>query len=44
VQPILLSADSFNLVSGIEILRDLANLSSISHAVPVNFTLFFVTP
>lgn len=44
VQPILLSATPFNLVPGIETLRDLANLSSISHAVPVNFTLFFVTP
>lgn len=40
-RPILVNADSFDLAPGIEILRDLAKLPSISLAVPVTFTLVF---
>lgn len=39
VEPLLISAKQFSLVEGIEMLRKLANLSSISYTVPVNFSL-----
>lgn len=42
-QPIVLNATDFGLEAGIEILRTLANLTSISYAVPVNFNLVFET-
>ncbi|WP_181901739.1 cellulose binding domain-containing protein [Thalassotalea euphylliae] len=42
-QPILLDATDFGLEAGIETLRTLANLTSISYAVPVNFNLVFTT-
>ncbi|MFD2168281.1 cellulose binding domain-containing protein [Thalassotalea euphylliae] len=42
-QPILLDATDFGLEAGIETLRTLANLTSISYAVPVNFNLVFST-
>ena len=41
VAPIIIDATDFGLEQGIETLRDLANLSSISYAVPTNFTLVF---
>ncbi|WP_440904684.1 cellulose binding domain-containing protein [Catenovulum sp. SX2] len=41
--PILLDATDFGLEMGIETLRTLANLTSISYAVPVNFNLVFQT-
>ncbi|KMT64172.1 hypothetical protein XM47_15900 [Catenovulum maritimum] len=43
IQPILLNATDFGLEAGIETLRTLANLTSISYAVPVNFNLVFQT-
>ena len=39
VEPLLVDAKKFALVEGIEALRKLANLSSISYTVPVNFSL-----
>lgn len=44
VTPMLIEADTFNLIPGIEALREIANLTVISYTVPVNFTLFFNTP
>lgn len=44
VSPLLIQASMFDLVTGIEALRDIANLSVISYTVPVNFTLFFSAP
>ncbi|MBM89259.1 MAG: hypothetical protein CMQ41_12860 [Gammaproteobacteria bacterium] len=41
VKPILISADTHNLVSGVEALREVAGLPSISRAVPVSFTVVF---
>lgn len=41
LQPILLAAADFNLDTGIETLKQLAGLSSISYTVPVNFHLLF---
>lgn len=40
-EPIILTAASANLSSGIEALRKVANLPSISDAVPVSFVLTF---
>ncbi|WP_418358995.1 MULTISPECIES: YceI family protein [Shewanella] len=37
--PILVQADEFNLVAGVEKLREIAGLPSISLAVPVSFVL-----
>jgi polyisoprenoid-binding protein YceI len=37
--PIILSVDDYKLAQGVEKLRELAGLPSISHAVPVNFYL-----
>lgn len=39
VEPLLIDAKKFALVEGIEVLRKLANLSSISYTVPVSFSL-----
>ena len=38
-KPIILNARDFKLTKGIEILRELAGLSSISRAIPVTFNL-----
>lgn len=40
-QPVLITADQFGLQSGVEALREVAGLTSISLAVPVDFALFF---
>ncbi|OUR72216.1 hypothetical protein A9Q78_07875 [Methylophaga sp. 41_12_T18] len=40
-QPILVRADDFSLVAGINKLRDLAKLPSIGYTVPVSFYLIF---
>ncbi len=42
LQPIVVQADAFDLISGIETLRELAELSAISAAVPVSAVLVFV--
>ncbi len=39
--PIIVKADAFALVDGIESLREIAGLSSISRSVPVSFSLLF---
>ncbi|MGL5358391.1 MAG: YceI family protein [Shewanella sp.] len=39
VQPIIVYADEFALVAGIDKLREIAGLSAISQAVPVSFVL-----
>jgi len=41
VQPVLVKADDFNLGPGIEKLRELAGLTTISKIVPVSFVLTF---
>ena len=41
VAPTILNLSDFSLVSGVEKLRELAKLPSISHAVPVSFYLVF---
>ena len=41
LKPIIVSAESFDLVSGVEALREVAGLPSISRAVPVSFTVVF---
>ena len=41
VKPILISADAHGMVSGVEALREVAGLPSISRAVPVTFTVVF---
>lgn len=38
-QPIIINANEFGLVAGVDKLRDIAGLSSISQAVPVSFVL-----
>lgn len=38
-KPLLLNVSDYQLVEGVEKLRELAGLASISHAVPVNFYL-----
>lgn len=43
-KPVLIEATTFDLIPGIEALREIANLTVISYTVPVNFTLFFNTP
>ena len=40
-KPVIVNAASVNLVDGIEALREVANLPSISKAVPVSFVLTF---
>ena len=44
VSPILINAQNHDLTAGIDALRSIANLDSISYTVPVNFTLFFTRP
>jgi len=44
VSPILVGAGDYDLTGGVDQLRTLANLNTISYTVPVNFTLFFNTP
>lgn len=44
ISPILINAQSHDLTAGIDALRSIANLDSISYTVPVNFTLFFTRP
>lgn len=41
VKPIVVTAEDFDLVSGVEALREVAGLPSISRAVPVSFTVQF---
>jgi hypothetical protein len=41
VTPVLLNTEDFSLTAGVEALRNIANLSVISYAVPVNFNLVF---
>jgi polyisoprenoid-binding protein YceI len=43
MQPIIINASQYDLVKGIEALRNLASLPSIATAVPVNFNLMFKT-
>lgn len=43
-KPVILTAASVDLTGGIEALRKVANLPSISNAVPVSFLLTFVQP
>ncbi len=40
-KPVIVNAASVDLVDGIEALRQIANLPSISKAVPVSFVLTF---
>lgn len=40
--PIIVKADAFALVDGIESLREIAGLPSISRSVPVSFSLLFI--
>ena len=44
VSPILINAGDYDLARGVDALREIANLNTISYAVPVNFTLLFNTP
>lgn len=41
IQPVILNVGDFALVAGVEKLKELAKLPSISHAVPVSFYLTF---
>ena len=41
LKPIVVNAASFDLVAGVEALREVAGLPSISRAVPVSFTVVF---
>ena len=41
LKPIVVNAESFDLVAGVEALREVAGLPSISRAVPVSFTVAF---
>ncbi len=41
LKPVIVVANSFDLVSGVEALREVAGLPSISNAVPVSFTVVF---
>ena len=40
-KPIIVTAEAHNLVTGVEALREVAGLPSISRAVPVSFTVVF---
>ncbi|WP_308873603.1 hypothetical protein [Thiothrix subterranea] len=44
VAPIVLNAADFDLAAGVTALREIAELPSISNAVPVTFFLNFVKP
>jgi len=39
LKPVIVTADSFGLLDGVEALREVAGLPSISRAVPVSFTV-----
>lgn len=41
LKPIIVTADAHGLVTGVEALREVAGLPSISRAVPVSFTVVF---
>jgi hypothetical protein len=41
VKPLIVDAEKFGLSDGVEKLREIAGLDSISHAVPVSFVLVF---
>ncbi|HCM05198.1 MAG TPA: YceI family protein, partial [Oceanospirillales bacterium] len=41
ITPMLIDAESFALVSGINKLQEMVGLSSISHTVPLTFSLTF---
>ena len=41
MKPLIVTADSFGLVAGVEKLREVAGLTRISNAVPVSFTVVF---
>lgn len=41
LQPVIVKAEDFDLVAGINKLKSLANLPSIAYSVPVNFVLSF---
>jgi polyisoprenoid-binding protein YceI len=41
LKPLVVMADSFALTAGVEMLREVAGLPSISRAVPVSFTVAF---
>jgi polyisoprenoid-binding protein YceI len=41
LKPLIVMADSFSLTAGVEMLREVAGLPSISRAVPVSFTVVF---
>jgi PKD repeat protein len=41
ISPVVVKAADFDLIDGIEVLRNLANLTVISYSVPTNFTLLF---
>ncbi|HKL78552.1 MAG TPA: YceI family protein, partial [Gammaproteobacteria bacterium] len=41
VRPVIIQADDFGLARGVEKLREVAGLPSISPAVPADFTLYF---
>ncbi len=41
VKPIIISADDYGLAEGVKKLREVAKLTTISTAVPVNFSLIF---
>jgi polyisoprenoid-binding protein YceI len=41
LKPLVVMADSFALTAGVEMLREVAGLPSISRAVPVSFTVVF---
>lgn len=43
MQPIIINANQYGMVKGVEALRNLAGLPSIATAVPVNFNLMFKT-
>lgn len=42
LQPVVVQAEAFDLIAGIDTLRELAELSSISSAVPVSAVLVFI--
>ncbi len=41
LKPVIVIANSYDLVAGVEALREVAGLPSISNAVPVSFTVVF---
>jgi hypothetical protein len=41
LKPVIVTAEEFDLLTGVEALREVAGLPSISRAVPVSFTVVF---